>query len=86
MILCGILWFSLTRSFSSTPQILPGQLLHKVQHNTLFHKHCLTSERPHSKTATATRSQTLWHQQVLTSCPVSPAEVEFLHSLFHQVI
>lgn len=66
----------------STPQLLPGQLLHKVQPDALCHKHCLASERPYSKAATATRSETLWHQQVLSSCPVSPTEVEFLRILF----
>ena len=49
-------------------QILPGKFLHKVWHNTLCHKHCLTFERPDSQAAAATRSEDFRHQQVLRHC------------------
>lgn len=55
------------------PQILPGKFLHKVWHDTLCHKHCLTFERPDPQAATTTRSETFRHQQVLSyrTCCVS---------------
>ena len=52
-------------SLFSSPQILPGQFLYKVRHNTLCRKHRLTFKRANPKVATTTRSQNLWHQQVL---------------------
>lgn len=70
-----LLVFYFNSVYSSEPtvcsalQLLPDQLLHKVQPDALCHKHCLASERPYSKAATATRSESLWHQQVLSSCP-----------------
>ena len=52
-------------SLFSSPQILPGQFLYKVRHDTLCRKHRLTFKRSNSKVATTTRSQNLWHKQVL---------------------